>query len=437
MNMADQKPRVLLQVALDFVELDRALKVAAEAAAGGADILEAGTPLIKSVGLDAVRRLRAAHPKLIVAADMKVMDAGRIEVESAAKAGAKMVHVLAAASDATIAECVEAGREYGAQIVADLLGTTDPVARAKEVAELGVDYVGVHTAIDMQMRAADPFTQLSEITRAVEVPVCVAGGIHSENAAQAVEAGAAVVIVGGAITKAPDARKATAELKRAITEGVKIPTTLYKRVSGEDLREILLQISAANLSDAMHRRGVLSRLKPVGPGLKMAGPALTGRTAPGDYAKPVEAIDQAKPGEVIVVDAGGVGPAVWGEMASRSAMHRKVAGIVIDGALRDSGDIRALRFPAFSRVICPNAGEPRGLGEIGVSITVAGERVDPGDWILGDDDGVVRIPRDAAAEWANRGMVWYERESRLRQEIEAGGTYGKLVELEKWEKQRC
>ena len=391
MNMADQKPRVLLQVALDFVELDRALKVAAEAAAGGADILEAGTPLIKSVGLDAVRRLRAAHPKLIVAADMKVMDAGRIEVESAAKAGAKVVHVLAAASDATIAECVEAGREYGAQIVADLLGTTDPVARAKQVAELGVDFVGVHTAIDMQMRAADPFTQLSEITGAVEAPVCVAGGIHSENAAQAVEAGAAVVIVGGAITKAPDARKATAELKRAIT---------------------------------------------VGPGLKVAGPALTVRTAPGDYAKPVEAIDHAKPGEVIVVDAGGVGPAVWGEMATRSAMNRKVAGIVIDGALRDSGDIRALKFPAFSRVICPNAGEPRGLGEIGVSITVAGEVVEPGDWILGDDDGLVRVPRDRVAEWANRGMEVYERESRVREEILQGGTYGELAELEKWEKPR-
>jgi 3-hexulose-6-phosphate synthase/6-phospho-3-hexuloisomerase len=436
LNMADQKPRVLLQVALDFVELDRALKVAAEAAAGGADILEAGTPLIKSAGLEAVRRLRAAHPKLTVAADMKVMDAGRMEVESAAKAGAKVVHVLAAASDATIAECVEAGREYGAQIVADLLGTTDPVARAKQVAELGVDFVGVHTAIDMQMRAADPFTQLSEITGAVEVPVCVAGGIHSENAARAVEAGAAVVIVGGAITKAPDARKATAELKRAITEGVKIPTNLYKRVSGEEIREILMQISAANLSDALHRRGVLSGLKPVGPGLKVAGPALTVRTAPGDYAKPVEAIDHAKPGEVIVVDAGGVGPAVWGEMATRSAMNRKVAGIVIDGALRDSGDIRALKFPAFSRVICPNAGEPRGLGEIGVSITVAGEVVEPGDWILGDDDGVVRIPRDRVAEWANRGMEVYERENRIREEIVQGGTYGELAELEKWEKPR-
>lgn len=280
--MNEPKPNVRLQVALDFVELDRALKVAREAVEGGADILEAGTPLIKSVGVEAVRRLRGEFPNLPIAADMKVMDAGRIEVETAAKAGARIVHVLAAASDSTIAECVEAGREYGAQIVADLLGAQDPLARAKQVADLGVDFIGVHTAIDMQMRAADPFALLQQVVEAADVPVCVAGGIHSENAAQAAEAGASVVIVGGAISKAPDARRATADLKRAITDKVKIPTTLYRRVSDEHIRDILLQISSANLSDAMHRRGVLPGLRPVAPGLKVVGPALTVRTAPGD-----------------------------------------------------------------------------------------------------------------------------------------------------------
>jgi 3-hexulose-6-phosphate synthase/6-phospho-3-hexuloisomerase len=434
MSRPDESAR--LQVALDFVELDRALQVAKEAAAGGADILEAGTPLIKSVGLESVRRLRGLFPKLTIAADMKVMDAGRVEVESAAKAGARIVHVLAAAPDATIAECVAAGREYGAEIVADLLGAQDPVARAQQVAKLGVDYIGVHTAIDMQMQGADPFGLLRRLAEVVELLICAAGGIHSENAAQAVEAGAAVVIVGGAIAKATDARAATEEIKRAITERISIPTRLFKRVSEEKIRDVLMLISAANLSDAMHRRGVLQGIRPIAPGLKVVGRALTVRTAPGDYAKPVEAIDQARPGDVIVVEAGGVGPAIWGEMASRSAMNKGVAGVVIDGAIRDSGDIRELGFPAFSRLICPNAGEPRGLGEIGVSITVGGEVVEPGDWVLGDDDGVVRIPRDQAAEWANRGMAVYEQEERIREEITRGGTYGQLAELDKWEKPR-
>jgi 3-hexulose-6-phosphate synthase/6-phospho-3-hexuloisomerase len=311
------------------------------------------------------------------------------------------------------------------------------VARAAQVAALGVDLIDVHAAIDMQMRGEDPFGLLREVAHVVDIPLCVAGGIHSENAHLAIEAGAAVVIVGGAIAKAANARQATEEIVRALRERVSISTSLFKRVSSaEEIRGALETISAANLSDAMHRRGVLPGIRAIGPGLKVVGPALTVRTAPGDYAKPVEAIDLAKPGDVIVVDVGGVGPAIWGEMATRSAMGRGVAGIVIWGAIRDSGDIRALGFPAFSSLVCPNAGEPRGLGEIGVPITMAGEVVEPGDWILGDDDGVVRIPRARAVEWANRGMEVYERETRVREEIARGSTYGKIAELEKWEKPR-
>ncbi|MDD5439183.1 MAG: orotidine 5'-phosphate decarboxylase, partial [Candidatus Omnitrophica bacterium] len=102
----------VIQVALDFVDLKRALKAAGEAYAGGTDWIEAGTPLIKAEGLVAVRELRKLFPRATIVADMKIMDAGRTEVECAAKAGADVVNVLAAATDATIKECVEAGKNY-------------------------------------------------------------------------------------------------------------------------------------------------------------------------------------------------------------------------------------------------------------------------------------------------------------------------------------
>jgi len=132
-------PFPVLQVALDFLELDRSLAVAREAVAGGADWLEAGTPLIKSEGLEAVRRLRAAFPQHVIVADLKIMDAGRVEVEAAAKAGADVVVCLAAASDSTIRQCVEAAGRYGARVVCDLLGVADQVARSREVEKLGGD----------------------------------------------------------------------------------------------------------------------------------------------------------------------------------------------------------------------------------------------------------------------------------------------------------
>ena len=135
----------ILQVALDFVELARALKLAKEAVGGGADWLEAGTPLIKSVGLDCIRELRKNFPHHCIGADMKTMDVGRMEVESAAKAGADIVAVLGAASNSTIAECIQAGQHYGAKIMVDLLEVSNFLKRAKEIEEMGSDYLGLHT----------------------------------------------------------------------------------------------------------------------------------------------------------------------------------------------------------------------------------------------------------------------------------------------------
>jgi len=158
------------------------------------------------------------------------------------------------------------------------------------------------------------------------------------------------------------------------------------------------------------------------------------RTYPGDWAKPVEAIDVAHPGDVIVIDAGGVGPALWGELATHSAIQKKVAGVVIDGAIRDSGDIIQLRFPAFTRLVMPNAGEPRGFGEIGVPIRIGNVRVETGDWLLGDDDGVTVLPLSKAVEYTNRAMDVLEKENRIREEIKEGKTLAAVTELLRWEK---
>ena len=425
----------ILQLALDFVDLQRALKNAKEGMAGGVDWLEAGTPLIKSEGLQSIRELRRLFPSATIVADMKIMDAGRAEVEVAAKAGANIVDVLGAASDATIRECIEAGKNYGAKVVVDMIAVEDPVARAKQVEEMGADFVTIHCAIDEQMEGKDPFDTLRKVAEAVSVPVGVAGGINSETAAKAVEAGASIVIVGGAITKALEPEKATSEIRRGIDTGESIGTTLFKRKGEDQIREVLELVSAANLSDALHRGGVLQGIRPLWRGVRMVGRAVTVRTYPGDWSKPVQAIDVAEPGDVIVIDAGGVGPALWGELATHSAIQRGVAGVVIDGAIRDSDDIVDLKFPAFSKLVMPNAGEPKGFGEIGVPVTVANMKVEPGDWILGDGDGVVVLPRAIAVEYANRAMDVLEKENRIREEIKEGSTLAKVTELLRWEKQ--
>jgi len=275
-----QQQRPILQVALDFVDLARALQLADEAVAGGADWLEAGTPLIKSVGLDAVRRLKERFPQLTIVADLKIMDAGRIEVEYAAKAGAGVVTVLGAASDATIAECVESAREYGVKVAGDLINIADPLTRARELQALGVDYIDVHTPIDVQMQGRFPFEHLQAIAGAVDTPLCVAGGITSETAAMAVAHGARVVIVGGAITKAVDAVAATRAIRAALDTGIAVATTLYRRATQDTIREILLQVSASNVSDAMRRGGRGPGHSPIGAGHEVRGAGGNGAHRP-------------------------------------------------------------------------------------------------------------------------------------------------------------
>jgi 3-hexulose-6-phosphate synthase/6-phospho-3-hexuloisomerase len=424
-----------LQVALDFLDLSRALRCAREAVEGGADWLEAGTPLIKSAGLDAVRALCREFPGRYVVADLKVMDAGRTEVEAAAKAGARCATVLGVASEATLEECIEAGRNAGIEICVDLLQTADPAAAARRAAAMGAHHVSIHCPIDAQMQGQAPWADLAAVRQAVTCPIAVAGGLNSETAADAVAAGAEIIIVGGAITKATDAAAAARAVRRALDTGEKVATALFKRGTESDLPAIFGRVSSCNVSDAMHRTGDLVGILPVTTGVRVAGPAYTVRTYPGDWAKPVEAIESAPPGSVIVIDAGGVPPAVWGELASESCLQRGVAGVVIDGAIRDVDDIRRMKFPAYARLVTPAAGEPRGFGETGVAVRIGGQEIAPGDWIVGDDTGVVRVPRAKAVEVANRAMHVLEAENRIREEIRRHSTLSQVVELAKWEKQ--
>jgi 3-hexulose-6-phosphate synthase/6-phospho-3-hexuloisomerase len=168
----------------------------------------------------------------------------------------------------------------------------------------------------------------------------------------------------------------------------------------------------------------------------MVGRAVTVRTMPGDWAKPVEAIDLCEEGDVLVIDACGQPPAVWGELATNSAINRRLAGVVVHGAIRDTRDIRRLGLPVFARQVCAQAGEPKGFGEHGVTLRIEGIECRPGDWVVGDEDGVLVVPRAKAVEIANRAMYCLENENRLRAEIlSQGSTLARVGDLAKWEKQ--
>lgn len=424
----------VLQLALDLMQTSRALPIARESLAGGADWLEAGTPLIKSEGAESIRTLRREFPGVRIVADTKTMDVGSLEVEIVAKAGADIVTVLGLSDDSTIEEAVAAARKYGAEIMIDMINVPDKIKRSREAEALGASYICLHMGIDQQMRGEDPpIDVLRRIVSETSIPVAAAGGITAETAGMYVEAGAQIIIVGGGIMKTGDITASTAAVKAAMG-GARVNAGLSKKYGEDELFEAFSKVSTCNISDAFHKRGVMTGIVPrIRSGRRMVGRALTVQTANGDWAKPVEAIDRAREGDVIVIDVGGAPVAVWGELASHSAVMMGVTGVVIDGAIRDIDDIKAMDFAAFSRSVAPNAGEPKGYGGIGMEISVGGQTVRTGDWIVGDESGIVVVPKEKAVEVANRALDVHERENRTREEITRGSTLSKVNELSKWE----
>jgi len=433
--MEKKTNRKLLQVALDVLELDRAVEIGRECVAGGADWLEAGTPLIKSEGMHAIRTLREAFPDVGIVADMKIMDTGAIEVEMAAKSGASVVSILAAADNSTIEDALRSARKYGVAIMVDIMNAEDPVGRAKDLEELGVDYVCVHVGIDQQMKGMDTVSLLEKVSAAVQTPLAVAGGIDAEVAAEAVTLGADIVIVGGNIIRTAKVEESTRKIRESMDAGSARESARVrtKKTLDEEIFELFMQVSTPNISDAMHRKGVMHGIRPLFEDIKLVGKAVTVQSFEGDWAKPVEATDVAKAGEVIVVYAGSKDVAPWGELASWSCKQKGIAGFVIDGAVRDVDEIRRIRFPVFAKYIVPHAGEPKGFGEINTEIKCGGQEVRPGDWIIGDDNGVVVVPKERAYEIARRAKEVWKNEERVREEIKRGKTLSQVMDLYMWE----
>ena len=382
--------------------------------------------------MDAVREMKKALPGVRIVADMKTVDTGAMEVEMAAKAGADIVAMLASSDNATIEDALRAARKYGVEIMMDLLTVPDPVKRSRELEALGVDYICVHVGIDQQMTGRDTIDFLRDIVKEVATPVAAAGGIDALTGAEAVASGAAIVIVGGSIVRSADVTGSARKIREAIDHAQSQSGAKASRE--EEMISIFREVSSSNISDAMHRKGAMKGILPINLGSKIVGRAVTVQTFAGDWAKPVEAIDLAGPGEVLVIYNGSNFIAPWGGLATLSCKIKGIEGAVIDGAVRDVNEIREMNYPIFSSGITPNAGDPKGMGEINSEITCGGQAVRPGDYIVGDESGVVVIPKERAYEIARRAKEVEKTESRLYEEIKRGSTLSQVTKLKKWEK---
>lgn len=423
-----------LQVALDLLSIEDALTISEEAVKGGADWLEVGTPLIKNHGVLAIKKISSAFPDQTIVADMKTIDTGDVEIEIAAKNGADVVCILGLADDFTIKRAVNNARAHGIKIMADLIGVKDKKKRADELERLGVDYIMIHTPVDIQkVKLERVDASLKEIKDLkLNVPIAAAGGITVDTARYVKEAGVEIFIVGRAITKAKDVTNTVRQLCRAI--GIETFKEDFKErkervLSYEEVIKKFEKLPTSFISDAMKRFGAMKGIRQVSGNVRIAGRAFTVKTLGGDWGKVVKAVDLAENGDIIVTDAQGSDVAVWGELATLSAMKNGIKGVIIDGAARDVDNISRLKFPLWARHTGPNAGEPHGHGSLNESITCCGVPVNPGDIIVADSSGVVVVPRDRAYDILQKAIEVSKKEKRYKDEIKKGKTLSEIFGL--------
>ncbi|MGE0674589.1 MAG: RraA family protein [Methylibium sp.] len=170
-------------------------------------------------------------------------------------------------------------------------------------------------------------------------------------------------------------------------------------------------------------------IRPLFAGARMAGPAWPVRCAPGDNLAIHVGMARIPRGSVLVVDAQAFLAGYWGEVLTVAAQSQGVAGVVIDGGVRDTAAIVAMRYPMFVRGVSVKGTVKSNVVSVGEPLLMAGTRVAPGDLVVGDDDGVVCLPADRLAEVLEKARVRTEKEKVFMEQLKQGKTTLDLLGL--------
>lgn len=192
-----------------------------------------------------------------------------------------------------------------------------------------------------------------------------------------------------------------------------------------ELVELFRDLTVANIDDCMERTAAVeSSIVPFGKG-KLLGTAFTVQVAQGDNLMLHAAMDLAKPGDVIVIDAGGFTErAIFGELMATYCKSRGVRGIVCDGAIRDAKGLSEMEdFPVYAKAVTPNGPYKNGPGQINVPVVIGGKVVQPGDIVVGDGDGVLFIKPEDARQLAEATVAVGQKEADIMRHILEDGTY--------------
>jgi len=191
----------------------------------------------------------------------------------------------------------------------------------------------------------------------------------------------------------------------------------------------MVALKTALLSDALGKTGAMDHdMKCFSANCRMAGPAATLRVHTADILMVGKALSMCAQGKVLVIDGqGDRNTALWGSIITMAARLKALQGVVIDGAIRDVAGIRRDRLPVFARSVVPNAGGAEYLGELNVPIQCGGVVVNPGDWVVGDEDGVVVIPANRLPSVLKKAELLGQIEKQIVRAVRRGQDLASLL----------
>jgi 3-hexulose-6-phosphate synthase len=200
-----------------------------------------------------------------------------------------------------------------------------------------------------------------------------------------------------------------------------------------DFRLKSLDVTTSHISDALKNLtgeyGVIPGVKPIKDDLKISGRVVTVKTQQDDWGTSLKAVETANKGEIVFICCEGDDIGVWGELFSKYAQKKGVQSTVIYGAMRDVEAVRQLNYPVFSRSIVPHAGTPRAEGETHILLECDGVKVKTGDWIFGDDGGVVVVAAELLDKVIQEAIQIKKNEDKILHQIEEGISLSDILSI--------